>query len=126
MQIETGRPHTAVVLRLSATDVKRSTQLASGAVCRRHLWTARVTTAKVWLHEVLDPLLSWLELWKVLFLVVTGVWLHEVLDPLAWLELWKVLFLVVTGVWLDEGVGSLGLAGAVEGLVSGGDRSLAA
>ena len=47
---------------------------------------------------MLGPLLSWLELWKILFLVVTGVWLHEVLDPLAWLELWKILFLVVTGV----------------------------
>ena len=47
VQTGTGRSHAAVVLRLSATDVKRSTQLASGAVCRRHLWTARVTTAKV-------------------------------------------------------------------------------
>ena len=47
---------------------------------------------------MLGPL-AWLELWKVLFLVVTGVLLHEVLDPLlSWLELWKILFLVVTGV----------------------------
>ena len=105
---------------------------------------------------MLDPLLSWLELWKVLFLVWEGVWLDEgvrslcclgwscgswrvlflvragacwmrVLDPLlSWLEMWKVLFLVVTGAWLHEDVGSLAvLAGAVEGLVSGGDRSLA-
>ena len=70
--------------------------------------------------------MAWLELWKVLFLVVTGVWLDEVLDPLAWLELWKVLFLVGAGAWLDEGVGSLAvLAAAVEGLVSGGGGSLA-
>ena len=53
--------------------------------------------------RVLDPLLSWLELWTVLFLVGVGVWLH------------------------DEGVGSLAvLAGAVDGLVSGGGGSLAA
>ena len=51
----------------------------------------------------------------------------RVLGPLlAWLELWKVLFLVRAGAWLDEGVGSLAvLAGAVEGLVSGGGGSLA-
>ena len=50
----------------------------------------------------------------------------RVLDPLlSWLELWKVLFLVRAGAWLDEGVGSLaGLAGAVEGLVSGEGGSL--
>ena len=45
--------------------------------------------------RVLDPLLSWLKLWKVLFLVGVGVWLDEVLYPLlSWLELWTVLFLV--------------------------------
>ena len=51
----------------------------------------------------------------------------RVLDPLlSWLELWKVLFLVGAGAWLDEGVGSLAvLAGAVEGLVSGEGGSLA-
>ena len=50
----------------------------------------------------------------------------RVLDPLlSWLELWKVLFLVRSGAWLDEGVGSLAvLAGAVEGLVSGEGGSL--
>ena len=50
---------------------------------------------------MLDPLLSWLELWKVLFLVRAGAWLDEVLGPLlSWLELWKVLFLVRAGAWL--------------------------
>ena len=66
--------------------------------------------------RMLDPLLSWLELWKVLFLVWEGVWLDEGVGSLAgWLEMWKVLFLVRAEAWLDEGVGCLAvLAGAVD------------
>ena len=52
-QVRTGRgpPHTAMVLTLSAADVKRSTEPASSAVCGGQIRTARVRTAKAWLDE---------------------------------------------------------------------------
>ena len=50
-QIGTCPPYAAVVLTLSATDVKRATEPASGAACWGQIRTVRVPTAKAWLDE---------------------------------------------------------------------------
>ena len=129
VQIGAGPPHAAVVLTLSATDVKRSTEPDNSAVLLGTIRTAQVPAAKAWLDEVVGSL-------AVLAGAVEGlvsgggggVWLDEGVGSLAVLA-GAVEGLVSGGgggVWLDEGVGSLAvLAGAVKGLVSGGGGSLA-
>ena len=53
------------VLTLSATDAKRSTELASGAVCGGKSGRRGSQQRRPGCMRVLDALLSWLELWEV-------------------------------------------------------------